>query len=119
MMLAHSDNYMANMAKLYGEANDINNKYKQAYAQALMEAGEKDAIRRQTALSQQQQAYREAVARRLLGMENANQGRLNILGALGKNIFQQQQFDRTQDYNNRLINLYDRQADLNEKAFSK
>lgn len=119
MMLAHGDNYMANMAKLYGEANDINNKYKQAYAQALMEAGEKDAIRRQTALSQQQQAYREAVARRLLGMENANQGRLNLISALGKNIFQQQQFDRTQDYNNRLINLYDRQADLNEKAFSK
>lgn len=119
MMLAHSDNYMANMAKLYGEANDINNKYKQAYAQALMEAGEKDAIRRQTALSQQQQAYREAVARRLLGMENANQGRLNILGALGKNIFQQQQYESTQDYNNRLINLYDRQADLNEKVFNK
>lgn len=119
MMLAHSDNYMANMAKLYGEANDINNKYKQVYAQALMEAGEKDAIRRQTALSQQQQAYREAVARRLLGMENANQGRLNLISALGKNIFQQQQFDRTQDYNNRLINLYDRQADLNEKVFNK
>lgn len=119
MMLAHSDNYMANMAKLYGEANDINNQYKQAYAQALMEAGEKDAIRRQTALSQQQQAYREAVARRLLGMENANQGRLNLISALGKNIFQQQQFDRTQDYNNRLINLYDRQADLNEKVFNK
>ena len=115
MMLAHSDNYMANMAKLYGEANDINNKYKQVYAQALMEAGEKDAIRRQTALSQQQQAYREAVARRLLGMENANQGRLNLISALGKNIFQQQQFDRTQDYNNRLINLYDRQIDLDKK----
>lgn len=119
MMLAHSDNYMANMAKLYGEANDINNKYKQAYAQALMEAGEKDAIRRQTALSQQQQAYREAVARRLLGMENANQGRLNLISALGKNIFQQQQYESTQDYNNRLINLYDRQADLNEKVFNK
>ena len=119
MMLAHGNNYMANMAKLYGEANEINNKYKQAYAQALMEAGEKDAIRRQTALSQQQQAYREAVARRLLGMENANQGRLNILGALGKNIFQQQQFDRTQDYNNRLINLYDRQTDLDEKKFAR
>lgn len=115
MMLAHGDNYMANMAKLYGEANDINNKYKQAYAQALMEAGEKDAIRRQTALSQQQQAYREAVARRLLGMENANQGRLNILGALGKNIFQQQQYESTQDYNNRLINLYNRQIDLDKK----
>lgn len=119
MMLAHGNNYMMNMAKLYGEANEINNKYKQAYAQALMEAGEKDAIRRQTALSQQQQAYREAVARRLLGMENANQGRLNLISALGKNIFQQQQFDRTQDYNNRLINLYDRQADLNEKVFNK
>lgn len=119
MMLAHGNNYMANMANLYGEANDINNKYKQAYAQALMEAGEKDATRRQTALAQQQQAYREAVARRLLGMENANQGRLNLISALGKNIFQQQQFDRTQDYNNRLINLYDRQADLNEKVFNK
>lgn len=119
MMLAHGNNYMANMANLYGEANDINNKYKQAYAQALMEAGEKDAIRRQTALSQQQQAYREAVARRLLGMENANQGRLNLISALGKNIFQQQQYESTQDYNNRLINLYDRQADLNEKVFNK
>lgn len=119
MMLAHGNNYMMNIANLYGEANDINNKYKQAYAQALMEAGDKDATRQQTALAQQQQAYREAVARRLLGMENANQGRLNMLGALGKNIFQQQQFDSTQDYNNRLINLYDRQADTQEKAINK
>ena len=119
MMLAHGNNYMMNMAKLYGEANEINNKYKQAYAQALMEAGDEDATRQQTALAQQQQAYREAVARRLLGMENANQGRLNMLGALGKNIFQQQQYDSTQDYNNRLINLYDRQADIQEKAINK
>lgn len=115
MILAHGNNYMANMAKLYGEANDINNKYRQAYAQALMEAGDRDATRQQTALAQQQQAYREAVARRLLGMENANQGRLNLISALGKNIFQQQQFNNTQDYNNRLINLYDRQIDLDKK----
>lgn len=119
MMLAHGNNYMMNMAKLYGEANDINNKYKQAYAQALMEAGDRDATRQQTALAQQQQAYREAVARRLLGMENANQGRLNMLGALGKNIFQQQQYESTQDYNNRLINLYDRQADIQDKTINK
>lgn len=119
MMLAHSNNYMENMAKLYGEANDINNKYRQAYAQALMEAGDRDATRRQTALAQQQQTYREAVARRLLGMENANQGRLNLISALGKNIFQQQQFNNTQDYNNRLINLYDRQTDLDEKKFAR
>lgn len=119
MMLAHGNNYMMNMAKLYGEANDINNKYKQAYAQALIEAGDRDATRQQTALAQQQQAYREAVARRLLGMENANQGRLNMLGALGKNIFQQQQYESTQDYNNRLINLYDRQADIQDKAINK
>lgn len=117
MMLAHGNNYMANMAKLYGEANDINNKYRQAYAQALMEAGDKDATRQQTALAQQQQAYKEAVARRLLGMENANQGRLNLISALGKNLFQQEQFENTQDYNNRLINLYDRQTDLDEKKF--
>ena len=82
-----------------------------------MEAGDRDATRQQTALAQQQQAYREAVARRLLGMENANQGRLNLISALGKNIFQQQQFNNTQDYNNRLINLYDRQTDLDEKKF--
>lgn len=119
MMLAHGNNYMANMAKLYGEANEINNKYKQAYAQALMEAGDRDATRQQTALAQQQQAYREAVARRLLGMESANQGRLNLISALGKNIFQQQQFNNTQDYNNRLINLYDRQTDLDEKKFAR
>ena len=84
-----------------------------------MEAGDRDATRRQTALAQQQQAYREAVARRLLGMENANQGRLNLISALGKNIFQQQQFNNTQDYNNRLINLYDRQTDLDEKKFAR
>lgn len=119
MLAAHGNNYMMNMAKLYGEANDINNKYKQAYAQALMEAGEKDVARQQTALAQQQQAYREAVARRLLGMENANQGRLNMLGALGKNLFQQQQFASAQDYNNRLINLYDRQADLEGRRFNR
>lgn len=119
MLAAHGNNYMMNMAKLYGEANDINNKYKQAYAQALMEAGEKDAARQQTALAQQQQAYREAVARRLLGMENANQGRLNMLGALGKNLFQQQEFESAQDYNNRLIDLYDRQAGLEEKRFNR
>lgn len=119
MLAAHGNNYMANMAKLYGEANDINNKYKQAYAQALMEAGEKDAVRQQTALAQQQQAYREAVARRLLGMENANQGRLNMLGALGKNLFQQQEFESAQDYNNRLIDLYDRQADLEKRGFNR
>jgi hypothetical protein len=119
MLAAHGNNYMMNMAKLYGEANDINNKYKQAYAQALMEAGEKDAARQQTALAQQQQAYREAVARRLLGMENANQGRLNMLGALGKNLFQQQEFESAQDYNNRLIDLYDRQADLEERSFNR
>ena len=119
MLAAHGNNYMMNMAKLYGEANDINNKYKQAYAQALMEAGEKDAARQQTALAQQQQAYREAVARRLLGMENANQGRLNMLGALGKNLFQQQEFESAQDYNNRLIDLYDRQADMEERKFNR
>lgn len=119
MLAAHGNNYMMNMAKLYGEANDINNKYKQAYAQALMEAGEKDAARQQTALAQQQQAYREAVARRLLGMESANQGRLNMLGALGKNLFQQQEFEGAQDYNNKLINLYDRQADIQERGFAK
>lgn len=119
LLAAHGNNYMMNMAKLYGEANDINNKYKQAYAQALMEAGEKDATRRQTALAQQQQAYREAVARRLLGMENANQGRLNMLGALGKNLFQQQEFESARDYNNRLIDLYDRQADLEERKFNR
>ena len=119
MLVAHGNNYMMNMAKLYGEANDINNKYKQAYAQALMEAGDRDATRRQTALAQQQQAYREAVARRLLGMENANQGRLNMLGALGKNLFQQQEFESAQDYNNRLIDLYDRQANLEGRRFNR
>lgn len=119
MLAAHGNNYMMNMAKLYGEANDINNKYKQAYAQALMDAGEKDAARQQTALAQQQQAYREAVARRLLGMESANQGRLNMLGALGKNLFQQQEFEGAQDYNNKLIDLYDRQADLEERGFNR
>ena len=119
MMAAHNNNYMYNMAKLYGDANDVNNKYRQAYAQALLQEGGQDAARQQQALAQQQQAYREAVARRLLGMENANQGRLNLLGTLGKNLFQQQQYNATQDYNNRILDLYDAQANLDKYKFDK
>lgn len=114
MMASHNNNYMYNMAKLYGDANDVNNKYRQAYAQALLQEGGQDAARQQQALAQQQQAYREAVARRLLGMENANQGRLNLLGTLGKNLFQQQQYNATQDYNNKLLDLYNKQLALDE-----
>lgn len=119
MMAAHNNNYMYNMAKLYGDANDVNNKYRQAYAQALLQEGGQYAARQQQALAQQQQAYREAVARRLLGMENANQGRLNLLGTLGKNLFQQQQYNATQDYNNRILDLYDAQANLDKYKFDK
>ena len=119
MMAAHNNNYMYNMAKLYGDANDVNNKYRQAYAQALLQEGSQDAAKQQQALAQQQQAYREAVARRLLGMENANQGRLNLLGTLGKNLFQQQQYNATQDYNNRILDLYDAQANLDKYKFDK
>lgn len=119
MMAAHNNNYMYNIAKLYGDANDVNNKYRQAYAQALLQEGSQDAARQQQALAQQQQAYREAVARRLLGMENANQGRLNLLGTLGKNLFQQQQYNATQDYNNRILDLYDAQANLDKYKFDK
>lgn len=114
MMAAQNNNYMYNMAKLYGDANDVNNKYRQTYAQALLQEGGQDAARQQQALAQQQQAYREAVARRLLGMENANQGRLNLLGTLGKNLFQQQQYNATQDYNNRMLDLYNKQLALDE-----
>lgn len=119
MMAAQNNNYMYNMAKLYGDANDVNNKYRQTYAQALLQEGGQDAARQQQALAQQQQAYREAVARRLLGMENANQGRLNLLGTLGKNLFQQQQYNATQDYNNRILDLYDAQANLDKYKFDK
>ena len=119
MMAAQNNNYMYNMAKLYGDANDVNNKYRQTYAQALLQEGGQDAARQQQALAQQQQAYREAVARRLLGMENANQGRLNLLGTLGKNLFQQQQYNATQDYNNRMLDLYDEQANLDKYKFDK
>lgn len=114
MAIAQNNNYMQNLANIYSKANEVNDTYKQQLAQAAMEAGDRDATRQQQALAQQQQAYREAVARRLLGIENANQGRLNILGQIGKNIFQQQQFNRTQDYNNRLLGLYDRQLDLDK-----
>lgn len=116
MMAAQNNNYMYNMAKLYGDANDVNNKYRQAYAQALLQEGSQDSARQQQALAQQQQAYREAIARRLLGMENANQGRLNLLGTLGKNLFQQQQYNATQDYNNKLLDLYNKQIDLDKYA---
>lgn len=115
MLAAHNNSYMGNMANLYGEANNTNNKYRQAYAQAMLEAGERDAARQQQALAQQQQDYRDAVARRLAGMESANQGKLNMLNSLGKSIFQQMEYAGTKDYNNKQLDLYNRQLDIEAK----
>lgn len=118
MATAMNNNYMQNLASIYGQANDANNKYAQTYAQAALSAGEQDAARQQQALAQQQQAYQAAIARRLAGMESANQGKLNILNSLGKNIFQQMQYRGTQDYNNRLLNYYDKQLNTDLNALS-
>lgn len=116
MMSSINNNYMNNLAKIYAGASEQNNKYAETYAKAALESGNQEATRQQTALAQQQQAYQAAVARRLAGMESANQGKLNILSSLGKGIMQQMNYNAAQDYNNRLLNYYDKDIELKNKG---
>lgn len=114
MQVAQNTGYAKNLADVYSQANDINNKYRAAYAQAALSEGQNAASRQQQALATQQENYRQAVARRLLGMENAQKGKLNILNTLAKHVYDTRQSNRAMDYNNKILDLYNRQLDIDK-----
>lgn len=114
MQVAQNTGYAKNLADVYSQANDINNKYRTAYAQAALSEGQNAAYRQQQALATQQENYRQAVARRLLGMENAQKGKLNILNTFAKHMYDTRQSNRAMDYNNKILDLYNRQLDIDK-----
>lgn len=114
MLSQQNNNYMSQLANIYGNANDINAKYKQAFAQALLSSGAEDRQYKQQALTTQQEAYRQAVARKRQGIESGMAGMLQIGNTLAKNLWDQKQFGLSQDYNNAIINLYNQQAALDK-----
>lgn len=114
MQVAQNTGYAKNLADVYNQANDINNKYRAAYAQAALSEGQNAASRQQQALATQQENYRQAVARRLLGMESAQKGKLNILNTIAKHIYDTRQSNRALDYNNKMLDLYNRQLDVDK-----
>lgn len=114
MQVAQNTGYAKNLADVYSQANDINNRYRSAYAQAALSEGQNAASRQQQALATQQENYRQAVARRLLGMESAQKGKLNILNTIAKHIYDTRQSNRALDYNNKMLDLYNRQLDIDK-----
>ena len=114
MQVAQNTGYAKNLADVYSQANDINNKYRAAYAQAALSEGQNAASRQQQALATQQENYRQAVARRLLGMESAQKGKLNILNTIAKHVYDTRQSNRALDYNNKMLDLYNRQLDIDK-----
>lgn len=114
MQVAQNTGYAKNIADVYSQANDINNKYRTAYAQAALSEGQNAASRQQQALATQQENYRQAVARRLLGMENAQKGKLNILNTFAKHMYDTIQSNKAMDYNNKILDLYNRQLDIDK-----
>lgn len=103
--------YQRNIADTYDKANEINNNYKAQYAQAMLQEGARDATARQQANQIQQERIREANAQKLKGIESANQGILNSLSGFAKNIYNNYQQFRSEQYNDKLLDLYAKDID--------
>lgn len=103
--------YQRNIADTYDKANEINNNYKAQYAQAMLQEGARDAAARQQANQIQQERVREANAQKLRGIESANQGILNSLSGFAKNLYNNYQQFRSENYNDKLLNLYAKDID--------
>mgnify|MGYP006988826277 CR=1 FL=1 len=79
MLTAQNNNYAKNLAGIYGDADQINNQYKQAFASALNTEGRDAATRSQQALATQQTNYAKAVAEQRRGVETAESNILNSI----------------------------------------
>jgi hypothetical protein len=47
-------------------------------------------------------------------MENAQKGKLNILNTIAKHMYDTIQSNRAMDYNNKILDLYNRQLDIDK-----
>lgn len=111
---ALNNNYMKTNADIYNSADEQNNKYRQAYATALINAGSEDAKMRQQSNQIQNEQRANAYATKLRGMESGIQSRINMMSGLAKNLFNIYQSKNTQEYNKALLNLYDKQIQNNQ-----
>ena len=109
---ALNNSYMRNLSDTYAAANETNNKYRQQYAQALLQEGARNASARQQANQIQQERAREATAQKLRGIESANQGILNSISGFTKNLFNNYQQYKSEQYNNKMLNLYAKEAGI-------
>lgn len=107
--------YQRNIADTYDKANEINNNYKAQYAQALLQEGARDAAARQQANQVQQERVREANAQKLRGIESANQGILNSMSGFTKNLFNNYQQYKSEQYNNKMLDLYAKEGGINSE----
>lgn len=105
--------YQRNIADTYSKANEVNNNYKATYAQALLQEGARDAAARQQANQVQQERAREANAQKLRGIESANQGILNSISGFTKNLFNNYQQYKSQQYNDKMLDLYAKKGGIN------
>lgn len=112
---ALNNSYMRNLSDTYAAANETNNKYRQQYAQALLQEGARDAAARQQANQIQQERVREATAQRLRGIESANQGILNSISGFTKNLFNNYQQYKSEQYNNKMLDLYAKEGGINSE----
>ena len=99
-------------AAIQSDAYNKNAQYKQAYAKAMMQAGQNEATRKQQALAAQQEAYRQAVGAKQKWQAQARKNWYTVgLQAL-------RDFN-SWDYANRMIDMYDAKYVKNNTRYPK
>lgn len=107
MLTAQNNNYAKNLASIYGDADQVNNQYKQVFANALNLEGRDAATRSQQALATQQANYAKAVAAKRRGIETAQANAMNVFQKMIQDKSNLAMADRT-------LSMY--QQDLDNRA---
>lgn len=110
---------MNNRSAAYTKAQDMMNKYRQAWAQSAIQAGGQEAARMQ----QSQAAYNDQLAasyaNRLRGMETADNSKASVYSAFAKHMFDKMQSDRALAIQNKWLRMYDDPDGLQNNNNSK
>lgn len=105
--IANNNNAVNQLIQANMTSQDLNNKYRSSYAEALMNYGQQEAVRKQQA-NDQFVNRRDASYGKLFDSKQARlMSKLNILGSFGKDVSNIGQFRQAKDFQNKLINLYD------------
>ena len=120
MLTAQNTNNAKTQAAIRAQSQQLNNQYAAQYANALMQYGENEARRQQSALATQQENYRQAVARRRKGIETSYVNAANIMNSALQNRFKLLMADETlKRYDQaltaeqqRLLNQYNTQSGM-------